>query len=332
MLSDTKIRKLKPTDKCTPSRPDKYSDRQGLQLLVRSSGTRTWVSAYRFDGKQQKTTLGTYPQMGLAEARVANSDIKALVANGVKELMLIAQDLTYYGLDLYKKRELGLLLKSLVKIEGIEWIRLHYAFPAGFPLDVLKVIKEESKICNYIDIPLQHISDEILKSMRRGSSKLKINELINKMRLEVPGIAIRTTLIVGYPGETEESFDELKKWVSKVKFERLGCFTYSHEENTHAYNLVDNVPKEIKDARLAEIMDIQSNISFDLNQEKIGKTFKCSIDRKEGTYFIGRSEFDSPDVDNEVLIDASEHYLKIGEFAEIKIISATEFDLYGIPC
>jgi len=255
-----------------------------------------------------------------------------LAIKGVKEIILIAQDLTYYGLDLYKKRELGLLLKSLVKIEGIEWIRLHYAFPAGFPLDVLKVIKEESKICNYIDIPLQHISDEILKSMRRGSSKLKINELINKMRLEVPGIAIRTTLIVGYPGETEESFDELKKWVSKVKFERLGCFTYSHEENTHAYNLVDNVPKEIKDARLAEIMNIQSNISFDLNQEKIGKTFKCSIDRKEGTYFIGRSEFDSPDVDNEVLIDASEHYLKIGEFAEIKIISATEFDLYGIPC
>jgi len=255
-----------------------------------------------------------------------------LAIKGVKEIILIAQDLTYYGLDLYKKRELGLLLKSLVKIEGIEWIRLHYAFPAGFPLDVLKVIKEESKICNYIDIPLQHISDEILKSMRRGSSKLKINELINKMRLEVPGIAIRTTLIVGYPGETEESFDELKKWVSEVKFERLGCFTYSHEENTHAYNLVDNVPKEIKDARLAEIMNIQSNISFDLNQEKIGKTFKCSIDRKEGTYFIGRSEFDSPDVDNEVLIDASEHYLKIGEFAEIKIISATEFDLYGIPC
>jgi len=255
-----------------------------------------------------------------------------LAIKGVKEIILIAQDLTYYGLDLYKKRELGLLLKSLVKIDGIEWIRLHYAFPAGFPLDVLKVIKEESKICNYIDIPLQHISDEILKSMRRGSSKLKINELINKMRLEVPGIAIRTTLIVGYPGETEESFDELKKWVSEVKFERLGCFTYSHEENTHAYNLVDNVPKEIKDARLAEIMDIQSNISFDLNQEKIGKTFKCSIDRKEGTYFIGRSEFDSPDVDNEVLIDASEHYLKIGEFAEIKIISATEFDLYGIPC
>lgn len=255
-----------------------------------------------------------------------------LAIKGVKEIILIAQDLTYYGLDLYKKRELGLLLKSLVKVEGIEWIRLHYAFPAGFPLDVLKVIKEESKICNYIDIPLQHISDEILKSMRRGSSKLKINELINKMRFEVPGIAIRTTLIVGYPGETDESFDELKKWVSEVKFERLGCFTYSHEENTHAYNLVDNVPKEIKDARLAEIMDIQSNISFDLNQEKIGKTFKCSIDRKEGTYFIGRSEFDSPDVDNEVLIDASEHYLKIGEFAEIKIISATEFDLYGIPC
>ena len=255
-----------------------------------------------------------------------------LANKGVKEIILIAQDLTYYGLDLYKKRELGLLLKSLVKVEGIEWIRLHYAFPAGFPMDVLKVIKDEPKICNYIDIPLQHISDVLLKSMRRGSSKLKINKLIDNMRFEVPGIAIRTTLIVGYPGETEENFEELKKWVSEVKFDRLGCFTYSHEENTHAYNLIDDVPKEVKDARLAEIMDIQSTISFDLNQEKIGKTFKCSIDRKEGTYFVGRSEFDSPDVDNEVLIDASEHYLKIGDFSNIKIISATEFDLYGIPC
>jgi len=251
-----------------------------------------------------------------------------LANKGVKEIILIAQDLTYYGLDLYKKRELGLLLKSLVKVEGIEWIRLHYAFPAGFPMDVLKVIKDEPKICNYIDIPLQHISDVLLKSMRRGSSKLKINELIDNMRFEVPGIAIRTTLIVGYPGETEENFEELKKWVSEVKFDRLGCFTYSHEENTHAYNLIDDVPKEVKDARLAEIMDIQSTISFDLNQEKIGKIFKCSIDRKEGTYFVGRSEFDSPDVDNEVLIDASEHYLKIGDFSNIKIISATEFDLY----
>ena len=255
-----------------------------------------------------------------------------LANKGVKEIILIAQDLTYYGLDLYKKRELGLLLKSLVKVEGMEWIRLHYAFPTGFPIDVLKVIKDESKICNYIDIPLQHISNNILKSMRRGSSKLKISELINKIRYEVPGIAIRTTLIVGYPGESEENFDELKKWVSDTKFDRLGCFTYSHEENTHAYNLVDDVPKEIKDARLAEIMEIQSNISFSLNQEKIGKTFKCSIDRKEGAYFIGRSEFDSPDVDNEVLIDASEHYLKTGNFSNIKIISATEFDLYGIPC
>ena len=250
-----------------------------------------------------------------------------LANKGVKEIILIAQDLTYYGLDLYKKRELGLLLKSLVKVEGIEWIRLHYAFPTGFPIDVLKVIKDESKICNYIDIP-----NNILKSMRRGSSKLKISELINKIRYEVPGITIRTTLIVGYPGESEENFDELKKWVSDTKFDRLGCFTYSHEENTHAYNLVDDVPKEIKDARLAEIMEIQSNISFSLNQEKIGKTFKCSIDRKEGAYFIGRSEFDSPDVDNEVLIDASEHYLKTGDFSNIKIISATEFDLYGIPC
>jgi ribosomal protein S12 methylthiotransferase len=255
-----------------------------------------------------------------------------LANKGVKEIILIAQDLTYYGLDLYKKRELGLLLKSLVKVEGMEWIRLHYAFPTGFPIDVLKVIKDESKICNYIDIPLQHISNNILKSMRRGSSKLKISELINKIRYEVPGIAIRTTLIVGYPGESEENFDELKKWVSDTKFDRLGCFTYSHEENTHAYNLVDDVPKEIKDTRLAEIMEIQSNISFSLNQEKIGKTFKCSIDRKEGAYFIGRSEFDSPDVDNEVLIDASEHYLKTGDFSNIKIISATEFDLYGIPC
>ena len=196
-------------------------------------------------------------------------------------------------------------------------------------MDVLKVIKDEPKICNYIDIPLQHISDGLLKSMRRGSNKLKINELINNMRFEVPEIAIRTTLIVGYPGETEENFDELKKWVSEVKFDRLGCFTYSHEENTHAYNLIDDVPKEVKDARLAEIMDIQSTISFDLNQEKIGKTFKCSIDRKEGTYFVGRSEFDSPDVDNEVLIPAEDIYLKIGDLCSVRVVEAHDYDLIG---
>lgn len=258
-------------------------------------------------------------------------EAELLAKNGVKELILIAQDLTYYGLDIYKKRNLAELLENLVKVEGIEWIRLHYAFPTGFPMDVLELMKKEPKICNYIDIPLQHISDSVLASMRRGTTYEKTTNLLKEFRKIVPEMAIRTTLIVGYPGETQEDFDLLKNWVREMRFERLGCFTYSHEENTHAYNLVDDVPQEVKQERANEIMEIQAQISWDLNQEKIGKTFRCIIDRKEGQYFVGRTEFDSPDVDNEVLIDAAKYYLKTGEFAEIEITDATEFDLYGIP-
>jgi ribosomal protein S12 methylthiotransferase len=256
-------------------------------------------------------------------------EAEKLAAKGVKELILIAQDLTYYGLDIYKKRNLAELLEALVKVEGVEWIRLHYAFPTGFPMDVLDVMNREPKICNYLDIPLQHISDHILKSMRRGTTKEKTTKLLKEFRKEVPEMTIRTTLIVGYPGETDEDFQELKQWVTDMRFERLGCFTYSHEENTHAYNLEDNVPEDVKQDRANQIMEIQSQISWELNQAKIGQTFKVVIDRKEGEYFVGRTEFDSPDVDNEVLIDASKTYLKTGEFATIKIIEAADFDLYG---
>ena len=256
-------------------------------------------------------------------------EAEKLAANGVKELVLIAQDLTYYGLDLYKKRNLAELLEALVKVEGIEWIRLHYAFPTGFPMDVLDVMKREPKICNYLDIPLQHISDKILKSMRRGTTQEKTTKLLKEFRAAVPEMTIRTTLIVGYPGETEEDYQTLKVWVEAMRFERLGCFTYSHEENTHAFNLEDDVPEEVKMARANEIMEIQSQISWELNQAKIGKTFKVVIDRKEGEYFVGRTEFDSPDVDNEVLIDASKTYLKTGEFATVKVIEAADFDLYA---
>jgi ribosomal protein S12 methylthiotransferase len=257
------------------------------------------------------------------------TEAEKLVANGVKELILIAQDLTYYGLDLYKKRNLAELLEHLVKVEGIEWIRLHYAFPTGFPMDVLDVMKREPKICNYLDIPLQHISDAILKSMRRGTTQAKTTKLLKEFRAKVPEMTIRTTLIVGYPGETEEDFQTLKQWVKDMRFERLGCFTYSHEENTYAYNLEDDVPEEVKIQRANEIMEIQSQISWELNQAKIGQEFKVVIDRKEGNYFVGRTEFDSPDVDNEVLIDASKTYLKTGEFTTVKIIEAEDFDLYG---
>ncbi|UNY97416.1 30S ribosomal protein S12 methylthiotransferase RimO [Zhouia spongiae] len=258
-------------------------------------------------------------------------EAEKLAQKGVKELILIAQDLTYYGLDLYKKRCLADLLKALVKVDGIEWIRLHYAFPTGFPMDVLEVMKEEPKVCNYIDIPLQHIADPMLKSMRRGTTQAKTTRLLQDFRVAVPEMAIRTTLIVGYPGETEEDFQTLKDWVKEMRFERLGCFTYSHEENTHAYKLTDDVPEEVKQQRAAEIMDIQSQISWELNQEKIGKTFRCIIDRKEGTHFVGRTAFDSPDVDNEVLIDATKHYVRVGEFIDVKIEEASDFDLYGAP-
>ena len=256
-------------------------------------------------------------------------EAEKLASNGVKELILIAQDLTYYGLDLYKKRNLAELLRCLVKVEGIEWIRLHYAFPTGFPIDVLEVMKSEPKICNYIDIPLQHISDKILKSMRRGTTKEKTTKLIQKFRDTVPNMAIRTTLIVGYPGESEEDFKILKEWVSEMRFERLGCFIYSHEENTHAFNLEDDVNIDVKKERANQIMELQSQISWELNQEKIGNIYKVIIDRKDGQYFVGRSEFDSPDVDNEVLIKASKTYLKTGEFYDVLITDAADFDLYA---
>jgi ribosomal protein S12 methylthiotransferase len=254
-----------------------------------------------------------------------------LAEKGIKELILIAQDLTYYGLDIYKKRELARLLKELAKVDGIEWIRLHYAFPKGFPLDVLEVMRNEPKVCNYLDIPLQHINTEILKSMRRGTTHEKTVDLIKQFRKEVPLMAIRTTLIVGYPGETEVIFEELKQWVIDSRFDRLGAFAYSHEENTHAGTLNDDVPEDVKEARVAEIMEIQAQISFELNQEKVGKTFKCLFDKKDGNYFIGRTEFDSPDVDNEVLIDATKHYVQVGQFVNVKITEAGDFDLSGEP-
>ncbi|MEK9613086.1 MAG: 30S ribosomal protein S12 methylthiotransferase RimO [Flavobacteriaceae bacterium] len=252
-----------------------------------------------------------------------------LAREGVKELMLIAQDLTYYGLDLYKERRLADLLLALVKVEGIEWIRLHYAFPTGFPENVLKVMREEPKICNYLDIPLQHIADPILKSMRRGTTQQKTTKLLKKFREQVPGIVLRTSLIVGYPGETESDFETLKDWVQEMRFERLGCFTYSHEENTHAHQLEDNVPEEIKQERSNAIMEIQSQISWEHNQACVGKTYRCLIDRKEGVHYVGRTFMDSPDVDNEVLIDATKQYLKQGEFVEVTIVEATDFDLIG---
>ena len=257
-------------------------------------------------------------------------EAKHLAKNGVKELILIAQDLTFYGLDIYKKRSLADLLTQLSKVEGIEWIRLHYAFPTGFPEDVLDVIRENGKVCNYIDIPLQHINDDLLKSMKRGTSHEKTDALLKDFRTKVPNMAIRTTLIVGYPGETEEKFQELKQWVQDTKFDRLGVFTYSHEENTSAYDLEDDVPEKTKKARADEIMDLQTHISWELNQKKIGRTFKVLFDRKEGDYFIGRTEFDSPDVDNEVLVRANENYVRIGDFANIKIEKSDHFDLYGV--
>ncbi len=256
-------------------------------------------------------------------------EAQKLAKKGVKELILIAQDLTFYGLDIYKKRALGELLQELIKVEGIEWIRLHYAFPSGFPEDVLDIIRTEPKICNYIDIPLQHINTELLKSMKRGTTFEKTNALLDKFREKVPDMAIRTTLIVGFPGETEERFEELKQWVRDQRFDRLGCFTYSHEENTTAYVLEDNIPDEVKQQRVEEIMEIQQQISWEKNQEKVGKVFKCIFDRKEGDYFVGRTEYDSPDVDNTVLVPAKDVYISIGEFANVKIISAEDYDLIG---
>ena len=256
---------------------------------------------------------------------------RQLAKEGVKELMLIAQDLTYYGLDLYKERKLADLLLALVAVEGIEWIRLHYAFPTGFPENVLEVMREQPKVCNYLDIPLQHIADPILKSMRRGTTKEKTTTLLKKFRTEVPGIILRTSLIVGYPGETEEDFETLKNWVKEMRFERLGCFTYSHEENTHAHQLKDDVTEQVKQERSNAIMEIQSQISWEHNQSCVGKTYRCLIDRKEGENYVGRTFMDSPDVDNEVLVNATTHYLKQGEFVDLLITEASDYDLIGTP-
>jgi ribosomal protein S12 methylthiotransferase len=254
---------------------------------------------------------------------------KGLAAKGVKELMLIAQDLTYYGLDLYGKRNLAELIDKLADVEGIEWIKLHYAFPAGFPMDVLNVMNKRENVCNYLDIPLQHGSTSMLKAMRRGITREKTEALIEKMRETVPGIAIRTTLISGYPGETEEDFQEMYGWVKRSRFDRLGIFTYSHEENTHAYNAEDDVPEEVKRERADKIMELQSGISYELNQEKIGKTYKVLFDKVEGDYFIGRTEFDSPEVDNEVLVKKENTYIRLGDFTNVKITNADHYDLYG---
>jgi len=254
---------------------------------------------------------------------------KTLAKGGTKELLLIAQDSTYYGLDLYKERKLAELMRQLSDVDGIDWIRLHYAFPGGFPLDVLDVMREKNNICNYLDMPLQHISDTMLKSMRRGTTKQKTTDLVNMIRDRVPGIALRTTLIAGYPGETEKDHDEMMEWVEATRFDRLGIFTYSHEEDTHAFKLDDNVPAEVKQERAENVMDIQQSISASLNQEKIGNTYKVLFDRKEGDYFVGRTEFDSPEVDNEVLVDGTSDYVRIGDFANVKITRAEEFDLYG---
>lgn len=252
-----------------------------------------------------------------------------LAKNGTKELILIAQDLTYYGLDLYGKRNLDELLRRLSDVNGIDWIRLQYAYPSGFPMEVLDVMNERDNICNYLDMPLQHISDSMLKSMRRGTTKQKTVDLVNAIRDKVPGIAMRTTLICGYPGETERDFEEMKQWVEETRFDRLGCFTYSHEEKTHAYSLTDDVAQEVKELRVEEVMEIQQSISFEKNQEKVGRDFKVLIDKKEGDFFVGRTEFDSPEVDNEVLIHAADNYATIGSFVNVHIDRAEDFDLYG---
>lgn len=252
-----------------------------------------------------------------------------LVKNGTKEIMLIAQDSTYYGLDLYGERRLKELLEQLSEVKGLEWIRLHYAYPSQFPEDILPVMAEKANICNYLDIPVQHISDNVLKLMRRGITKRRTYELLNTIREKVPGITLRTTILVGHPGETESDFEDLKQFVKDFEFDRLGVFTYSHEENTHAHTLVDDVPAEVKEARAAELMALQEEISLKKNLEKVGQTFKVLFDRKEGNYFVGRTEADSPEVDNEVLVKASDNFVRLGDFANIVITDAESFDLIG---
>lgn len=257
------------------------------------------------------------------------AEAKSLAANGTKELLLIAQDSTYYGLDIYKDRKLAELMSRLSDVEGIGWIRLHYAFPSGFPEDVLDVMREKSNICKYIDIPLQHISDRMLKSMRRGTTEAKTYELIERFREKVPGIALRTTMIAGYPDESQEDHEAMLRFIEKARFDRLGIFTYSHEENTHAYSLEDNVPDDVKQERAEAVMAVQQQISEEVNSGKVGQVYKVLFDRKEGEYFVGRTEFDSPEVDNEVLVSAKDTYIRIGDFAPVRITSTAAFDLYG---
>ena len=254
---------------------------------------------------------------------------KNLAKQGVKELILIAQELTFYGLDIYGERRLPQLLQELSKVEGIEWIRLHYAYPTGFPMEIIQEMKDNPKVCNYLDIPLQHASDNMLKAMKRGATRAKTTQLIKEVRELIPDIAIRTTFIVGFPGETREDIEEMKEWVAEMQFDRLGVFTYSHEEDTTAYELKDDVPEEEKQARAQEVMDFQQDISLSLNEQKIGKTLKVLFDRVEGDYFVGRTEYDSPEVDNEVLVSKENNFVRVGDFANIKITSADDFDLYG---
>ena len=258
-------------------------------------------------------------------------EAKNLVKNGTKEILLIAQDSTYYGLDIYKKRALADLMNQLADVEGLDWIRLHYAFPSGFPMDVLDVMAKRNNICNYLDIPLQHGSTRMLELMRRGTTREKTEALLNDIREKIPKIAIRTTLIVGHPGETEEAFMDMMDFVEKNRFERLGVFTYSHEEDTHSYTMKDDVPDEVKQQRLEAIMELQEGISEEINAEKVGKKYRVLIDRFEGGQYVGRTEHDSPEVDNEVLINSDDSYLRVGDFCEVVITSASAFDLYGKP-
>ena len=254
---------------------------------------------------------------------------ESLARNGTKELLLIAQDLTYYGLDIYRERRLADLLRYLSDVEGIEWIRLHYAFPSGFPMDVLDVMAERSNICNYLDMPLQHGSSHMLKLMRRGITREKTELLLEQIREKVPNVALRTTLIAGHPGETEDDFAQMLDFVEKTRFDRLGIFAYSHEEGTHSFGMNDDIPEEVKQERVNQVMELQEKISWEKNQEKIGKTLRILVDRKEGGYFVGRTDADSPEVDNEVLIPAQENYLRLGDFAHVTITDASEFDLFG---
>ncbi|GEO05704.1 ribosomal protein S12 methylthiotransferase RimO [Adhaeribacter aerolatus] len=252
-----------------------------------------------------------------------------LAAMGTKELILIAQDLTYYGLEKYGERKLADLMRRLSDVNGIDWIRLQYAYPSQFPMDALKVMAERENICKYLDMPLQHISDNMLKTMRRGISKRRTIELVDNIRQQVPDIALRTTLIAGHPGETQQDFEELYDFVEQTRFDRLGIFTYSHEESTHAFTLPDDVPAEVKQERADAIMELQQGISLELNEARVGHTYKVLFDRKESGYYVGRTQYDSPEVDNEVLVPAKNAYLRIGDFANVRITDSTDFDLYG---